>query len=37
LTNLNVGEATVGLRVWRQEEQTQWQVINLQGKLEVSG
>ncbi len=36
LTNLSVGDATVGLRFWRDGEQTQWEVIHLDGELEVS-
>jgi glycogen debranching enzyme len=36
LTNLSVGDATVGLRFWRDGEQTQWEVTHLDGELEVS-
>ncbi|MHC5610079.1 MAG: amylo-alpha-1,6-glucosidase [Nostoc sp.] len=35
LTNLSVGDATVGLRFWRDGEQTQWEVTHLDGELEV--
>ncbi len=35
LTNLSVGDATVGLRFWRDGEQTQWKVTHLDGELEV--
>ncbi|MBW4520126.1 MAG: hypothetical protein KME16_10555 [Scytolyngbya sp. HA4215-MV1] len=36
LVNLRVGDATVTLRFWRVGEQTQWQVIHLEGELRVS-
>lgn len=35
LSNLRVGDATVTLRFWREAEQTQWQVVNLDGELKV--
>lgn len=35
LTNLGVGDATVGLRFWREGEQTQWEVCHLEGGLKV--
>jgi len=35
LTNLLVGDATVALRFWREGEQTQWKVIDLEGDLQV--
>ncbi|MEH1823071.1 MAG: hypothetical protein V7L31_29015 [Nostoc sp.] len=35
LTNLSVGDTTVGLRFWRDGEQTQWEVTHLDGELEV--
>lgn len=36
ITNLSVGDATVGLRFWRDGEQTQWEVVHLDGELEGS-
>lgn len=36
LTNLRVGEATVGLRFWREGEQTRWKITNLDGELQVN-
>ena len=36
LINLSVGDATVTLRFWRDGEQTQWQVLDLEGELNVS-
>jgi len=36
LINLSVGDATVGLRFWRDGEQTQWEVTHLDGELEIS-
>lgn len=36
LTNLSVGDATVALRFWREGEQTQWEVTDLDGELNVS-
>ncbi len=36
LTNMNVGDATVALRFWREGEQTQWEITHLDGELEVS-
>jgi len=36
LVNLRVGNATITLRFWREEEQTQWKVMHLEGKLTVS-
>jgi glycogen debranching enzyme len=35
LTNLKVGGATVALRFWREGNQTRWQVIQLDGRLNV--
>jgi len=35
LTNLAVGKATVGLRFWREDAKTQWEVTHLDGGLEV--
>lgn len=35
LTNLSVGDATVGLRFWREGKQTQWEVTNNTGELQV--
>jgi glycogen debranching enzyme len=35
LTNLAVGDATVGLRFWREAEQTRWKVIDMNGELQV--
>lgn len=35
LTNLRVGDATVALRFWREGEQTQWKVLDLDGELQV--
>lgn len=35
LTNLTLGEATVALHVWREGEQTRWEVTELEGKLQV--
>lgn len=37
ITNLKVGDATVALRFWREGEQTQWKVLQLDGELEVEG
>ncbi len=36
LTHLNVGDATVDLRFWREGEQTQWEITHLKGKLDVA-
>lgn len=36
LTNIRVGDATVDLRVWREDEQTHWKVIHQMGELSVS-
>ncbi|MBP5975641.1 amylo-alpha-1,6-glucosidase [Brasilonema sp. CT11] len=36
LTNLAVGEAIVGLRFWREAEQTRWEVTHKKGELQVS-
>ncbi|MEH2445260.1 MAG: glycogen debranching N-terminal domain-containing protein [Nostoc sp.] len=35
LINLSVGDATVGLRFWREGKQTQWEVTSKTGELEV--
>jgi glycogen debranching enzyme len=35
LTQLRVGDAIVSLRFWREEAQTQWEVTQLEGELEV--
>jgi len=35
LTNLNVGDATVGLRFWRDGEQTRWETTYVDGELQV--
>jgi glycogen debranching enzyme len=35
LTNLGVGDATVGLHFWREGEQTRWKVTYLEGELQV--
>lgn len=35
LTNLDVGDATVALRFWRDGEQTRWQVTDMNGDLQV--
>ncbi len=35
LTNLVVGDATVDLRFWREDEQTKWEVIHQHGELTV--
>jgi glycogen debranching enzyme len=35
LTNVQVGEATVALRFWRDQAQTRWEVTDLKGNLEV--
>ena len=35
LTNVNVGDARVDLRFWREDDQTYWQVVNQIGELEV--
>lgn len=35
LTNLGVGDATVGLHFWREGEQTRWKVTHLEGELQV--
>lgn len=35
LTNLDVGDAIVGLRFWREGEKTRWEVTDLKGNLEV--
>jgi glycogen debranching enzyme len=35
LTNVNVGDAKVDLRFWREDPQTYWKVVNQVGKLEV--
>ena len=35
LTNLLVGDAMVGIRFWREGEQTRWKVTNLMGDLQV--
>jgi cellobiose phosphorylase len=35
LVNLNVGAATVTLRFWREDEQTKWKVMRLDGELTV--
>jgi glycogen debranching enzyme len=37
LTHLNVGDAEVDLRFWREGEQTQWEITHLKGKLDVRG
>ncbi|XGV94423.1 MAG: glycogen debranching N-terminal domain-containing protein (plasmid) [Leptolyngbya sp. BL-A-14] len=36
LTNLAVGDATVDLRFWREDDQTQWRVLQQTGALTVS-
>jgi glycogen debranching enzyme len=36
LTNIAVGDATVDLRFWREDDQTQWRVIQQTGDLTVS-
>lgn len=36
LTNVAVGDATVDLRFWREDDQTQWRVIQQTGDLTVS-
>ncbi|MBA3920522.1 MAG: amylo-alpha-1,6-glucosidase [Nostocaceae cyanobacterium] len=36
LTNLSVGNTTVGLRFWREAEQTRWEVTEKKGELQVS-
>ncbi len=35
LTNLAVGDATVALRFWREDEKTLWRVTHLDGELQV--
>lgn len=35
LVNLKVGDATVTLRFWREDEQTKWKVLHLDGELTV--
>lgn len=35
LTHLNVGDAKVDLRFWREGEQTKWEITHLKGKLDV--
>lgn len=35
LTHLNVGDAKVDLRFWREGEQTRWEITHLKGELEV--
>jgi glycogen debranching enzyme len=35
LTHLNVGDAKVDLRFWREGEQTRWEVTKLKGELDV--
>jgi glycogen debranching enzyme len=35
LTHLNVGNATIDLRFWREGEQTKWEITHLKGKLDV--
>jgi glycogen debranching enzyme len=35
LTNLKVGETTVSLRFWREDDQTHWQVKSVEGELKV--
>jgi glycogen debranching enzyme len=35
LINLRVGEATVTLRFWREDEQTYWKILHLDGELTV--
>jgi glycogen debranching enzyme len=35
LTNLDVGKSRVKLRFWREGEQTQWEISDLEGELEV--
>ena len=35
LVNLSVGNATVTLRFWREDDQTQWKVVHLDGELTV--
>lgn len=35
LTNLKVGDATVSLRFWREDDQTHWQVRAVDGELKV--
>jgi glycogen debranching enzyme len=37
LTHLNVGDATVDLHFWREDEQTHWEVVDRVGELEVVG
>jgi glycogen debranching enzyme len=37
LTNLRVGDSTVALRFWREEDQTRWKVTNLKGDLNIVG
>ncbi|MFB2894865.1 glycogen debranching N-terminal domain-containing protein [Aerosakkonemataceae cyanobacterium BLCC-F50] len=37
LINLRVGDAKVTLRFWREDEQTQWKVMQLDGELKVYG
>lgn len=35
LTNLAVGDAIVGLRFWREQETSRWEVTDLKGDLKV--
>jgi glycogen debranching enzyme len=35
LTHLNVGDATIDLRFWREGQRTQWEITHLKGKLDV--
>lgn len=37
LKHLRVGDATVALRFWRNGEQTQWEIIEIKGELQVQG
>ncbi|OKH52156.1 amylo-alpha-1,6-glucosidase [Calothrix sp. HK-06] len=36
LTNLSVGKAKVSLRFWRHGEQTQWEIMHLEGELKIT-
>lgn len=35
LTNLGVGDATVGLRFWHEQGKTQWEITHIEGELKV--
>ena len=37
LTNLHIGNATVALRAWREDNHTHWKVTDLKGELNVVG